>query len=90
MEKIFIVELTDQGRTDEVDSWNTKREALARIREIEADVAEHPQWYRHLAAPCWSVREWARHEAGVCVGSDVLTRHEAQHLILETLPPSLV
>ena len=57
MTKVFIVEQHDQGRTDEVDSWNTKREALARIREIEADIAMHPQWYRHLAAPCWSVRE---------------------------------
>ena len=57
MEKIFIVEQHDQGRTDEVDTWPSKREALARIREIEADYAEHPHWYRHLANPCWMVRE---------------------------------
>ena len=57
MTKVFIVEQHDQGRTEEVDSWNTKREALARIREIQVDMGKHPDWYRHLAAPCWSVRE---------------------------------
>ena len=68
MEKIFIVEQHDQGRTDEVDSWNTKREALARIREIKADVAEHPQWYRHLADPCWTVREAIDRSYEPCYG----------------------
>ena len=57
MEKIFIVEEHDQGRTEEVDSWSSKREALARIKEIEVDMAQHPDWYRHLVDPCWSVRE---------------------------------
>ena len=68
MEKIFIVEQHDQGRTDEVDSWSTKQEALARIREIEADVAMHPDWYRHLADPCWTVREAIDRSYEPCYG----------------------
>ena len=53
----FYVIQHDQGCTDEVDSWSTKSEARARIREIEADIEANPQWYRHLANPCYSIEK---------------------------------
>ena len=53
----FFVIQHDQGTTDEVDSWSSKKEALARITEIKNDMARHPDFYYHLANPCWTIEK---------------------------------
>ena len=53
----FFVFEHDQGTKEEVDSWATKKEALARIAEIENAMALNPSHYRHLADPYWSVEK---------------------------------
>ena len=47
--------LSDQGRTDEVESFLTKREATAEVRSIEMDYEHNPRFYYHLGDPCWYV-----------------------------------
>ena len=53
----FFVIQHDQGASEDVDSWSTKREAMMRIVEIETDMEIHPSWYRHLANPCWTIEK---------------------------------
>lgn len=53
----YAVMQHDQGCTDELDWFPTYREAIALINEIERDQLMHPQWYRHLANPSYTVHK---------------------------------
>ena len=51
----WFVVLSDQGRTDDVDSFLTKKEAMTEVRYLEKDCEENPRFYYHLANPSWFV-----------------------------------
>jgi len=39
-----------------MESFRTKAAAKEWIKEREWDMSEHPQWYRHLAYPSYSIK----------------------------------
>ena len=54
-QKQWFVVLSDQGRTDDVESFLTKGEAMAEVRWYEDQVERNPGHWYHLANPSWSV-----------------------------------
>lgn len=56
----YVIYEHDQGTKSEVDWFPSCREATARINEITQDQLRHPQWYRHLANPCYVIRKETR------------------------------
>ena len=55
LETFYVVYQHDQGRTDEMDSFTTRAAARHWIQDRNWDMSAHPQWYRHLANPSYSI-----------------------------------
>ena len=55
----YAVRQHDQGCIEELDWFPTYREANAMVNEITQDQLFHPQWYRHLANPSYSIKKVA-------------------------------
>lgn len=53
----FFVMLSDQGRTEEVDSFLTKREALGEAQWLAESYEKNQRYWYHLANPYWYVVE---------------------------------
>ena len=52
---IWLVFEEDQGRREELESFETKAEARRWIQALVADQEAHPAFYRHLACPSYEI-----------------------------------
>ena len=55
LETFYVVIEHDQGRSEEVQSFDSRGAAKNWIQVHREDMAHAPQWYRHLANPCYSI-----------------------------------
>ena len=55
MQKLFIVFEHDQGSKIECETFDSKAAARHYIQDLLQDQEFHPQWYRHLANPSYSI-----------------------------------
>ena len=54
---IWVVFEDDQGRREELESFETKAEAQRWIQALVADQKAHPAFYQHLACPSYEIQK---------------------------------
>ena len=57
MNKLFIVFQHDQGTKEECGTFTTRAAARHYIEDLKQEQQFYPQWYRHLANPCYLIEE---------------------------------
>jgi len=56
LKTFFVVIEHDQGRSEEVQTFDSRAAAKNWIQVHLEDMAHAPHWYRHLADPCYSIK----------------------------------
>ena len=54
---IWVVFEDDQGRREELESFETKAEAQRWVQALVADQKAHPAFYQHLACPSYEIEK---------------------------------
>ena len=55
MSTTYVVVQHDQGCREELEEFTTRAAARHWIEDTKEDQRVHPQWYRHLADPYYSI-----------------------------------